>query len=95
MHQQAGRLLTATHVLSQSVAKVGTMSRHNWTDRSARPQGTRREESLTDKRYEELLKTASTFFAAAQGNSEDERQAVILEIIALMEQYGLSVDDLH
>lgn len=54
----------------------------------------RQSEPLTDKRYEEMLKSAGSFFAAAEGHSEEERQAVIQEIITLMEQYGLSLGDL-
>lgn len=73
---------------------IGSMKRQQWTDHSPRPQVTRRGESLTDKRYEELLKKARGFFAAAEENSEEERQAVIQEIITLLEQHGLSLDDL-
>ena len=71
------------------------MSRHNWTDHSLRPHTKRREESLTEKRFEELLKSASSFFAEAEEHSAEERQAVIFDIVALMEKYGLKVEDLQ
>lgn len=69
------------------------MGRHNDTERSLRTQTTKRGESLTESRFEELLKSASSFFAAAEGHSDEERRAVILEIKALMNEYGLTVDD--
>lgn len=70
------------------------MRQHQWSDRTTRLQATRRAEALTDKRYEELLKSASGFFAAAEVHSEEERQAAIHEIITLMGQHGLSLEDL-
>lgn len=70
------------------------MGRHNGTERSPRTQTTKRGESLTESRYEELLKSASSFFASAEGHSEDERCSMIQEIKALMDEHGLTVDDL-
>lgn len=71
------------------------MNRTNWTDRSARLQTMKLGEPLADQRFEELLKSAATFFTAAEGHSEEERQAVIQEINVLMRQYGLTLEDLQ
>jgi len=49
---------------------------------------------LTDRRFEDLLQQASTFFAAAERDSKAEKQAAIAEIIETMDQYGLMVEDL-
>lgn len=71
------------------------MSRDSWTGRSPREHAAAKVESLTDKRYEELLKSASSFFAEAEGHTEEERQAVIVEIIATMDEHGLTIEDLQ
>jgi uncharacterized protein YdaU (DUF1376 family) len=72
------------------------MSRHSWTaGRLPREQASAKVASLSEKRFEELLKSASSFFAEAEGHTEEERQAVIVEIIATMDAYGLTVEDLR
>lgn len=53
-----------------------------------------RQESLSEKRFGDLLKSASLFFAAAEGDSEQEKRAAIEDIYALMAEYGLTFDDL-
>lgn len=50
--------------------------------------------SLSDRRYEELLKKARDFFAAEEVDPEAEKQAVIQGILAEMARYGLNVEDL-
>lgn len=49
---------------------------------------------LSDRRFEDLLKKASEFFAAEEIDPEAEKQAAIKEILAEMARYGLTVDDL-
>lgn len=49
---------------------------------------------LSDRRFEELLKKASEFFAAEEIDPEAQKQAVIQEILAEMARYGLKVEDL-
>lgn len=49
---------------------------------------------LSDRRFEELLKKASEFFAAEEIDPEVEKQAVIQEILAEMARHGLKVEDL-
>ena len=49
---------------------------------------------LSARRFEELLKKASEFFAAEEIDPEQEKQAVIQEILAEMALHGLKVDDL-
>lgn len=51
-------------------------------------------QTLTDQRFQELLQSASAFFAHAQAYSEKERQAVICEIRSQMDAYGLTTADL-
>lgn len=48
---------------------------------------------LSEKRYQDLLKNVSAFFASADVTTDDERQAAIDEIIELMSRYGLTVND--
>lgn len=72
-----------------------SMSRHSWTAHSPRAHVAVKDGSLSDKRYEELLKSASSFFAEAEGHTEVERQAVIVEIIATMDEYGLTLEDIQ
>lgn len=57
-------------------------------------QGNTRGPSLSDQRYQDLLKSASAFFTSAEESTDEVRQAVIDEINALMKQYGLKADDL-
>ena len=57
-------------------------------------QGSTRSLSLSDQRYEDLLKSASAFFTSAEESPEEHRQAVIDEIKEQMSRYGLTVDDL-
>jgi hypothetical protein len=57
-------------------------------------QGSMRGPSLSDLRYQDLLKSASAFFTSAEESTDEVRQAVIDEINALMKQYGLTPDDL-
>lgn len=72
------------------------MSRHSWTaGRLPREQASAKVATLSEMRFEELLKSASSFFAEAEGRSEEKRQAVIIEIIATMDEYGLTIEDLQ
>ena len=57
-------------------------------------QPARRNDALSEQRYADLLKSASDFFATAFVVSDDERQAVIIEINARMVRYGLTAEDL-
>jgi ribosome recycling factor len=50
--------------------------------------------SLSDQRYQDLLKSASAFFTSAEKSTEQRRQEIIDEIHAAMRRYGLTVDDL-
>lgn len=50
---------------------------------------------LSDRRFEELLKKASEFFAAEEIDPEAQKQAAIQEILAEMSRLGLTVDDLQ
>ena len=49
---------------------------------------------LTDRRFEELLKKASEFFAAEEIDPEAQKQAVIQEILVEMARHELTTDDL-
>lgn len=49
---------------------------------------------LSDRRFEELLKKASEFFASEEIDPEAEKQAVIQEILVEMARHGLKVEDL-
>lgn len=57
-------------------------------------QGSTRGPSLSDQRYQDLLRSASAFFTSAEKSPEEHRQAVIDEIKELMSRYGLTVNDL-
>lgn len=61
---------------------------------SQRPRSADQGSPLSDRRYEELLKKASEFFAAEELDPEAERQAAIQEILAEMDRHGLTVGDL-
>lgn len=61
---------------------------------SPRAQPNRKSDALSDQRYADLLKSASDFFATAFVASDDERQAVIIEINERMARYGLTAEDL-
>lgn len=50
-------------------------------------------EPLTDQRFHSLLSAAGAFFASFERDMEAERTAAITEILALMQRYGLSVED--
>jgi hypothetical protein len=63
--------------------------------RSQPQQHHRRNESLSEKRYSDLLKSARDFFASAVVSTDGERQAAIDEINERMVQYGLTVEDLR
>lgn len=56
--------------------------------------GRRQAQSLSDQRYQDLLKSASAFFTTAEKSTEQRRQETIDEINAVMRRYGLTVDDL-
>jgi hypothetical protein len=64
------------------------------TPTSSRTQPSRRSDALSEQRYADLLKSASDFFATAFVASDDERQAVIIEINECMARYGLTAEDL-
>lgn len=49
---------------------------------------------LGDDRFQALLAKANAFFAEAERDTVAERAAAIVEIKALMTEYGLSVQDL-
>ena len=53
-----------------------------------------RTEVLSEQRFAELLKCASSFFADAEGHTEQERQIAIAEILSTMKQYGIEFADL-
>ena len=54
-----------------------------------------RQAPLGDDRFQELIRGASAFFAAAERDEVAERAAAIEEIKALMAQYGLTAQDLE
>lgn len=54
-----------------------------------------RQAPLGDDRFQELIRGASAFFAAAERDEVAERAAAIEEIKALMDEYGLTVQDLE
>ena len=56
--------------------------------------GRRPAQSLSEQRYQDLLKSASAFFSSAEISTEQRRQETIDEIRAVMRRYGLTVDDL-
>jgi uncharacterized protein YciW len=49
---------------------------------------------LGDNRFQELIRGASAFFAQAERDVVAEKAAAIVEIQALMAEYGLTVADL-
>ena len=53
-----------------------------------------RTEVLSEQRFAELLRRASSFFADAEGHSEQVRQAAITEILSTMKRYGIRPADL-
>ena len=59
---------------------------------SPKPQ---RQEPLTDRRFEDLLQKASTFFAQSERDPEADKQAAIAEILEAMNRYGVTVADLR
>lgn len=52
------------------------------------------QQPLGDDRFQELMKGASAFFAAAERDEVAEKAQVIKEIRALMAYHGLSAGDL-
>ena len=50
-------------------------------------------EPLTDQRFHSLLSAAGAFFASFDRDVEAEKAAAVVEILALMQRYGLSVED--
>jgi type III secretory pathway lipoprotein EscJ len=57
-------------------------------------QANKRQESLSEQRYADLLKSASDFFASSVEVTDDERQTAIDEINKRMVEYGLTAEDL-
>lgn len=53
-----------------------------------------RQTPLGDNRFEELVRQASAFFAAAERDEVAEKAAAVEEIKLRMLEYGLTVDDL-
>ncbi len=53
-----------------------------------------RTEVLSEQRFAELLRRAGSFFADAEGHTEQERQAAIAEILSTMKRYGIRLADL-
>lgn len=56
--------------------------------------GSKNGQSLSDQRYQDLLKSASAFFTSAEESTEERRQTVIDEIKEQMSRHGLTIDDL-
>jgi len=54
-----------------------------------------KQEPLGDQRYQELVARAAAFFAESERDVEAERAAALTEILALMDEYGLTPDDLR
>ena len=50
--------------------------------------------ALGEDRYQALLAQANAFFATAERDMVAEKAAAIVEIQALMAEYGLTLDDL-
>lgn len=61
---------------------------------SQRPNSADHGVPLSDRRFEELLKNASEFFAAEEIDPEAQKQVAIKEILAEMTRHGLKVEDL-
>lgn len=55
----------------------------------------KRQETLSDSRYQDLLKSASALFASAEETYVDARLAAIAEINDLLARHGLTVDDIR
>lgn len=53
-----------------------------------------RQTPLGDNRYEELVRQASAFFAAAERDEVAEKAAAIEDIKRRLLEYGLTVEDL-
>ncbi len=49
---------------------------------------------LGDDRFQELIRSASAFFAEAERDVNAEKAQVIVDIRRLMAEHGLTVDDL-
>lgn len=58
------------------------------------PRAPARQTPLGDNRFEELVRQASAFFAAAERDEVAEKAVAIEEIKLRMLEYGLTVDDL-
>lgn len=58
------------------------------------PSAPARQTPLGDNRFEELVRKASAFFAAAERDEVAEKAAAIEDIRRRMIEYGLTVDDL-
>lgn len=50
---------------------------------------------MGDNRFQELMRGASAFFAAAERDVVAEKAAAIQDIQRLMNEYGLTVEDLE
>lgn len=55
----------------------------------------KRQEPLSDSRYQDLLKRASALFASAEVSSVESRLAGIAETSDLMTRHGLTMDDIR
>lgn len=53
-----------------------------------------KQEPLGDQRYQELVAKAAAFFAQSERDVEAEKVAAIREILRLMDECGLTFDDL-
>ncbi len=60
----------------------------------AAPPAQRQQAPLGEDRFKQLIHGASAFFAAAERDMDAERAAAIVEIQALMREYGLTISDL-
>lgn len=70
-------------------------SNKTYSDRSRQaPLPAAKQMPLGDHRFQELIKVASAYFAAAERDVEGEKRAAIAEIKARIAQYGLTADDL-
>lgn len=59
---------------------------------AARPRVPERREPLSDQRFDALMSAASAFYASFERDLEAEKAAAIVEILDLMQRYGLSLE---
>lgn len=63
---------------------------------TARPPAPARQTTpMGDGRFQELMRGASAFFAAAERDVDAEKAAAIAEIRRRMDEYGLTIEDLE